>query len=414
MITEQSLESLSATFIAKFHVSSALSAGRSTARRESFFNEILVPHQDVPKVVSQYQTSALSLKSDVVKDGFPDLPVKQSTPVFLCDRRTTSGSLSNMTSCLQIENSVKRQLFNDTGEDLINDSKSFRLSPPCHCLDAEVVDQLTCLQQDLGSRINILESSLSQGSSSLDVTSEVISSHSDIIISPPIEFSEQYNCSFSQPVNSIETLSTIYTQGSNSNTIISQCFSGNKATMLHSYALFNRLISIVKLMQHYPLSVAFVAWHRFVQRRKSLAVLRTTVHHKINRNVLMNSFTAWKLCTHKVLEYKQLEILFLENSQKGILSATLQKWIATYHKWLKDNNILDNLLISRNHDTVKNSFFKWKRNFEISIKIRNHMVIMVIIHIHNYMYINDTGKCVDAEVLTLMEELLYIKNDVKC
>ena len=376
-ITEQSLESLSATFIAKFHVL-ALSAGGNITGRESDFHKILVPHQHTPKTVSQYQMSVLSLKSSAVKNSFIDIPVQQSTPLLpLCYKRT-NFSLSNESSYLQIETDVKRQLFCDTGKDLIQSSPTFKLSPPCHCLNPEVINQLTNLQQDLDCSMNKLELNFSQGSSSVvspELTSEVVlSSHSDNIISPPMEFSEQCNL----PVSSIETVSTISTQGyieSNSN-IISHCFS-NKVTLDHSYLLFNKLISIVKLMQLYPVSAAFVAWHRFVQKRKSLTMLRTRLHYTINHNIMMKTFTLWKLCTYKVLEYKQLEMSSLANSHKRILSIALQKWITVYHKQLKDRNVLNNLLILRNQQVVKESFFKWKYNFEINNRIRNHMVINV-------------------------------------
>lgn len=402
-ITEQSLESLSATFIAKFHISSALSAGRNAARTESFCHEILIPHQDIPNTASQYQMSALSLKSGVSKDGFVDLPAKQSTPKLpLYDKKITS-SHSSIEICLQNENDIKRQLFNDTGEDLINTSQSFKLSPPCHCLDAEVVSQLTCLQQDLNSSINVLESSLSQDSNSLissDMMNESALSHSDDVISPPMQFSEQCNIS-SLPASSIDTGSTHGSMESNSNTVL-QCFSNNQVALDHSYSLFNKLVSIVKLMQHYPVSVAFVAWHQFVQRRKSLAILRTNIHYKTNRNLLMNSFTLWKLHMHKMLEYKQLEKSFLENSRKRILSNALQKWISYFHKCIKDNSTLNNLLISRNQHMVKNSFFKWKHIFEINIRIRNHMVIIAI-------YCTSTITCIimSTQVNGLMLKCLH-------
>ena len=379
-ITEQSLESLSATFIAKFHVQ-ALSAGGNATRRESYFHEILLPRQDTPKTVSQYQMSVLSLKSSAVKNSFNDIPVQQSTPVLsLCNKRT-NFSLSNEASYLQIERDVKRQLFCDTDKDLIQTSHTAKLSPPCHCLNPEVVNQLTSLQQDLDCSVNKLESNFSQGSSSVvspDLTSDVIlSPHSDIIISPPTEFSEQCNLS-SSPISNIEAMSTLSTQEcieSNSN-IVSHYFS-NKVTLDHSYLLFNKLISIVKLMQHYPVSVAFVAWHRFVQKRKSLAILRTRLRCTINHNIMVKTLTVWKLRTCKMLEYKQLEVSFLANSQNRILSMALQKWITVYHKQLKDRNVLDNLLILRNQQVVKDSFFKWKHNFEINNRIRNHMVITV-------------------------------------
>ena len=377
-VTEQSLESLSATFVAKFHVL-ALSAGGNATKSESYFHEILVPHQDTPKTVSQYQMSVLSLKCGAVKNSFVDIPVQQSTPILpLCNKRT-NFSLSNEAGYLQIErDDVKRQLFNDTGKDLIQCSQTFKLSPPCHCLNSEVVNQLTSLQQDLDCSMNKLESNFSQGSSfvvSPDLTSEVmLSPPSDNIISPPMEFSEQ--CNFpSSPVSSIETVSTVSTQRyieTNSNIVFS-----NKATLDRSYLLFNKLFSIVKLMKHYPVSAAFVAWRRFVQKRKSLTILKTHLHCTINHNIMMKTFTLWKLRTCKVLEYKQLEISFLANSQKRVLNIGLQKWITVYHKQLKDRNILNNLLVSRNQQVVKDSFFKWKHNFEIYNRIRNQMVIIV-------------------------------------
>ena len=379
-ITEQSLESLSATFIAKFHVQ-ALSAGGNATGRESYFHEILLPRQDTPKTVSQYQMSVLSLKSSAIKNSFIDIPVQHSTPVLPLCNKGTNFSLSNETSYLQIEGDVKRQLFCDSDKDLIQSSHTFKLSPPCQCLNPEVVNQLTSLQQDLDCSMNKLESNFSQGSSSVvspELTSEVIlSSLSDNIISPPMEFSEQCNLP-SSPVSSMQTMSTLSTQGyreSNSN-IISHCFS-TKVTLDHSYVLFNKLISIVKLMQHYPISVVFVVWHRFVQKRKSLAILRTRLHYTINHNIMVKTLTLWKLRTCKMLEYKQLEISFLANSQKRILSTALQKWITVYHKQLKDRKVLNNLLILRNQQVMKDSFFKWKHNFEIINRIRNHMVIIV-------------------------------------
>lgn len=378
-ITEQSLESLSATFIAKFHVQ-ALSAGGNGTGRESYFHEILLPRQDTPKTVSQYQMSVLSLKSGV-KNSFIDIPVQQSTPVLPLCNKGTNFSLNNEASYLQIESDVKRQLFCDTDKDLTQCSNTFKLSPPCHCLNPEVVNQLTSLQQDLDCSMNKLESNFSQGSSSVvspELTSEVVlSSSSDNIISPPMEFSEQCNLP-SSPVSSIQTVSTLSTQGcieSNDN-ILSHCFS-NKLTLDHSYHLFNKLIYIVKLMQHYPVSVIFVVWHRFVQKRKSLAVLRTHLHYTINHNIMVKTVTLWKLRTCKMLEYKQLEISFLANSQKRILNTALQKWITAYHKQLKDRNVLYSLLILRNQQMVKDLFFKWKHNFEINNRIRNHMVIIV-------------------------------------
>lgn len=371
-ITEQSLESLSATFIAKFHVSALTAGGRSATGKESVFHNMLMPHRDTPKIITQYQMSVLSVKSGTVNNGLVDLPVIHSTPVLrLCDEKAAPG-LSNKANYLQVESNVKRQLFNDTSEELTLCS---HLSSPCHCLDAEVVNQLANLQQDLSSSVNKLESSLSQDCSSLvspELTGEVVLSCSDTIISPPIEFSE--HCSVtSLPASSVETVSMISRRGSMEFNIISEYFS-SRTTLGYSYALFNKLLSIVKLMQHYPVSVTFVAWRRFVQKRKSLAVLRAEAHHMINHNTMINAFTLWKLCTHKVLEYKQLEMSCLANSQKRTLGIALQKWITVYHKRLKDSNILGNLLTSKNQHILKNSFFKWKRNFEINIGIRNHMV----------------------------------------
>ena len=377
MITEQSLESLSATFIAKFHVSS-LSASRSNTGSESFFHDILIPYQDTSKIISQYQMSALPLRFDVDKESMVELPVVQSTPVLsLCDEKAASN-ISNETSCLQLEN-VKRQLFTDVDGDFLQYSQSFKRSPPCHCLDAEVVNELTSLQQGLDSSMNKLEPSLSQGSNSLfspNWTSEVILSHSDII-SPPVEFSEQCNFS-SLPVSSVETISTMSTQESiaSDSNLIPQHFS-SKVTLNHSYGLFNKLMSIVKFMQHYPVSIAFVAWHRYVQKRKTLTVLGNQIQYTVNHNIMSNTLTLWKLHTCKVLECRQLEISFLENSQKRILRIALQKWITVYHKRLEDNTVLDDLLISKNQLVLKNSFLKWKHTFEISTRIRNHMVINV-------------------------------------
>ena len=378
-ITEQSMESLSATFIAKFHVS-ALSAGRNSTVRDlqsSSFCEILTPRQDIPKIISQYQASLLSSKSGIVKDSFVELPVKSSTPLLpLCDKKSTT-SLSSATSNLQID-TVKRQLFNDD-EDIMQ-SSSFKLSPPCHCLNTGVVNQLASLQQDLDSSINILESNLSQGSSSLvssDLTNEGVLSHSDNIISPPMEFSEQCHLPC-LPVSSIETVSTISTQmsmESYSNHTLSRHFS-NEITLGHSYMLFTRLLSVVKLMQHYPVSVVFVAWRRFVQKRKSLTVLKANVHYTVHRNIMMNAFTVWKIHTYKVLKCKRLEISFWEKFRKRNLSTALQRWITVYHKRLKDNVILSDLLISRNQYIVKYSFFKWKHDFEIKMRIGNHLVNM--------------------------------------
>ena len=373
------MESLSATFIAKCHVS-VLSTGRNTTGKDSSFHEILLPHQDTPKLISQYQMSALSLRYGVVKNSLIiDLPVIQSTPLLhLCDEKTAS-CFNSEASCLQLENNVKRQLFNDTSRELLQSSQSSKLSSPCHCLDTEVVNQLTSLQQDLDSSVNKLESSLSQGSGSLlspDLMSEVVLSHSDSIISPPMQFSERYNCTIVPTASAERTVSTISTQESTSN-VGSQHFN-SVITLDHSYALFNKLMSIVKLMQLYPVSVAFIAWYRYVQKRKSLSISRAKIHYTINHNIMRNTFTVWKLHTCKVLQYKELEISLLINFQKRILSSALQKWIAVYHKRLKNNNVLDNLLVSRNQHVLKNSFFKWRNNFEINIRIRNHMVIIII------------------------------------
>ena len=110
--------------IAKFHIS-LLSADKSTIHSESIFHEILIPHQDSSKVISQYQMSALlPLRSGFGKESIVELPVVQSTPVFsLYDEKNVASSLSNETSYLQVEN-VKRQLFNDTnGGDLLQCSK---------------------------------------------------------------------------------------------------------------------------------------------------------------------------------------------------------------------------------------------------------------------------------------------------
>ena len=378
-ITEQSLESLSATFIAKFHVSS-LSASRSNTGSESFCHDILIPRQDTSKMISQYQMSALPLRFDVDKESMVELPVVQSTPVLsLCDEKAASN-ISNETSCLQLEN-VKRQLFTDVDGDFLQCSQSFKRSPPCHCLDAEVVNELTSLQQGLDSSMNKLEPSLSQGSNSLfspNWTSEVILSHSDII-SPPVEFSEQCNFS-SLPLSSVETMSTMSTQESiaSDSNLIPQHFS-SKVTLNHSYGLFNKLISIVKFIQHYPVSIAFVAWHQYVQKRKTLTVLGNQIQYTVDHNIMSNALTLWKLHTCKVLECRQLEISFLENSQKRILRIALQNWITVYHKRLKDNTVLDDLLVSKNQLVLKNSFLKWKYTFEISTRIRNHMVINVTI-----------------------------------
>ena len=139
------MESLSATFIiAKFHVIvSVLSAGMNStaADLQSSFYEILTPCQDIPKIISQYQASLLSSKSGVVNDSLVGSPVKSSTPLLpLCNKKSAT-SLSSATSNLQID-TVKRQLFNDD-EDIMQ-SSSFKLSPPCHCLNIGVVNQLTC------------------------------------------------------------------------------------------------------------------------------------------------------------------------------------------------------------------------------------------------------------------------------
>lgn len=331
-------------------------------------------------------SALLPLRSDVGKESIVELPVVQSTPVLsLYDEKNIASSLSNETSYLQVEN-VKRQLFNDNDGDLLQCSQSFKLSPPCRCLDAEVVNELTSLQQDLDSSMNKLEPSLSQGSNSLfspNMTSEVVLSPSDDIISPPMEFSEQ--CNFSTvPVSSLETLSTISSQEfiASESVMVPQLLN-SKVTLNHSYGLFNKLISIVKYMQHYPVSATFVAWHRYVQKRKSLAVLGNQLQCTVNHNIMLNTLTLWKLRTCKVLEYKQLEISFLANSQKRILSVTLQKWITVYHKRLKDNTVLNNLLILRNQHVLKYSFLKWKNTFEISTRIRNHMVIILIAR-YNY------------------------------
>jgi len=374
MITEQSLESLSATFVVKFRVS-ALSAHRDdTVRNSSSLQEILASYQVTPKLISQYQMSVLSSKLGLVKNSFiHSLPVTSSTPVLpLCDKDTTSG-LRSTASYLQIEN-VKRQLFTDDDKNL---SQSFK---PCHCLNTKVIDQLTSLQQDIDNSIDISKTILPQESSSLissDLMGEAFFSYSDDnIISPPLEFSEQCNIS-SSSVSSIEATSLTSTEGSveSYSDTVSQHFSNEVMLDHHSYALFNKLISIVKLMQHYPVSVIFIAWHRFVQKRKSLNILRADIYFMISHNIMRNTFTLWKLRTCKMLQYKQLEMSFLAVSQKRSLSIALQKWITVYHKQLKDDGILNNLLISRNEHMVKNSFFKWKHNFEISITIRNHMVI---------------------------------------
>ena len=295
--------------------------------------------------------------------------------------------------------------------------QSFKLSPPCHCLCAEVVNELTSLQQDLDSSVNKLEPSLSQGSNSLispNFTSEVVLSHSDDIISPPMEFSEQ--CNFpSVPLYSVETLSTTSTQESiTSDSVTVLLYLNSKVTLNHSYSLFNKLIPIVKYMQRCPVSAAFIAWHRYVQKRKSLTVLGNQIQRTVNHGIMLNTLALWKLHTFEVLEYKQLEISFLANSKKRILSIALQKWITIYHKQLKDNTVLNNLLISRNQQTLKNSFLKWKNTFEISTRIRNYMVIIIIgIITCMVVYIVYTVEFFDVEVLELMEELLYIKEDVK-
>ena len=147
--------------------------------------------------------SALLLRFGVDKESMVELPVVQSTPVLsLCDEKA-AFSISYETNYLQLEN-VKRQLFSDADRKLLQYSQSFKHSPPCHCLDAEVVNELTSLQQDLDNSMNKLEPSLSQGSNSLfspNLTSEVILSHSDNILSPPVEFREQCNFSI-LPVSS--------------------------------------------------------------------------------------------------------------------------------------------------------------------------------------------------------------------
>ena len=217
------------------------------------------------------------------------------------------------------------------------------------------MNELTSLQQGLDSSMNKLEPSLSQGSNSLfspNWTSEVILSHSDII-SPPVEFSEQCNFS-SLPVSSIETMSTMSTQESiaSDSNLIPQHFN-SKVTLNHSYGLFNKLISSVKFMQHYPVSIAFVAWHRYVQKRKTLTVLGNQIQYTVDHNIMSNTLTLWKLHTCKVLECRQLEISYLENSHKRILRIALQKWITVYHKQLKDNTVLDNFLISKKSACVE-------------------------------------------------------------
>ena len=205
----------------------------------------------------------------------------------------------------------------------------------------------------------------------------MVLSHSDNIISPPVEFSEQCNFS-SLPVFSAETMSIMSTQESiaSDSDLIPQHFS-SKVTLNHSYGLFNKLISIVKFIQHYPVSIAFVAWHQYVQKRKTLTVSGNQIQYTVDHNIMSNIVTLWKLHTCKVLEYRQLERSFLENSQKRTLRIALQKWITVYHKQLKDNTVLDNFLISKNQLVLKNSFLKWKHTFEISTRIRNHMVINV-------------------------------------
>ena len=365
-VAEQSLEMLSATFIAKFHVS-ALST--STARDSPCLNGLFTPPNMLATSL-QYQNSLVSPRTN---NSFIKSPMKSSTPLlsFHSTKRSShnndnfNGVVANSPS----RDDVKRQLFTE--------DKQSKLSPPCKCLNSEVINQLSSLQQDLDS-IHMSESFLHQHSNVSVSSNSSITELSENIISPPIEFSEQcYADSHNVSVSSVGTKS-LYEISRIKPVMIDNSVSELSVSHDSSFVLYNKMVYIIKIMQLYPASVAFIAWHKFVLKMKSLRAIQNEVQHLSCQNSVRHVFMLWKSQTCRSLEYKQIETSFLANQRKRILCGSLLKWTTLHLRHTRTSYILNDYLSSKNNYLVKRYFAKWKCNFEMNLRIRNHMVNTVM------------------------------------
>jgi len=357
-VAEQSLEMLSATFIAKFHVSALSTSRNTTLRNSSVLNGFLMPPNTLATSVL-YQSSVLSPRASFIRS-----PVKSSTPLPPIHSAKRS-SFNNVNSNDEVRSSpsrenVKRQLFTEC-------ASSVKLSPPCKCLNSEVINQLSCLQQDLDN----IHLSISQDSNaSISLNSSITES----IISPPVEFSEHCIAnSHSVSMSSVDTKSPQKISGLKSVTVdnsVSELSVGHDS----SFLLYSKMVHIIKILQLYPTSIVFLAWHRFVLRMKSLREIQTDVQHLSCQNYIRHYFVLWKSQTCRILEYKQLEVSFLAKQRKRILCCCLLKWTSLHLKHTRTNYILVDYLSAKNNCLVKHYFTKWKHNLEMNLRIRNHLV----------------------------------------
>jgi len=402
-VTEQSLEALSATFIAKFHVS-VLSTSRNTAVRDSPSTNGLLSSLSMLAVTSlQYQNSLLSPRVN----SFIRSPVKSSTP--LVSLHSVKRSYNNNDFHDAVVNSpsrddVKRQLFVEDKPCASSSSSSCsNLSPPCKCLNTEVLNQLSNLQQDLDS--NISKSVLCHHDSNLSVSLNSSATElSENVISPPVEFSEQsYAVSHSLSISSVGTKSLHELKP----VIVDNPASEPSVTHDCSFVLYNKMVYIIKMMQLYPASVAFIAWRKFVLKMKSLRVTQNEVQHLSCQNSVRYVFDIWKSQTCRSLEYKQLEMSFLAKQRKRTLCGSLLKWTSLHLKHTRISYTLDDYLSCKNNDIVKHYFTKWKCYLEINLRIRNHIVSTVKPKYYT-ITICFLGSCITVKVSTVMEKLLFI------
>ena len=354
-VAEQSLKMLSATFIAKCHMSDLSASRNTTLRDSSVLNRFLTPPNILATSV-QYQNSVLSPRASFIRS-----PVKSSTPLPPIHSAKKS-SFNNVNSNDEVRSSpsredVKRQLFTEC-------ASSVKLSPPCKCLNSEVINRLSCLQQDL----NL---SISQDSSTSVSLNSSIAELSENIISPPVK-----HClanSHSVSMSSVDTKSPQKISGLKSVTVdnsVSELSVGCDS----SFVLYNKMVYIIKIMRLYPTSIVFLAWHRFVLRMKSLREIQTDVQHLSCQNYIRHYFVLWKSQTCRILEYKQLEVSFLAKQRKRILCCCLLKWTSLHLKHTRTNFTLVDHLSAKNNCLVKHYFTKWKHNLEMNLRIRNHLV----------------------------------------
>jgi len=366
-VAEQSLEMLSATFIAKFHVS-ALSTSRNTTVRDSPCLNGLLSSPNTLATSVQYQNSLLSPR---VNNSFIRSPVKSSTPLLSLHsgkRCYINDGFDNVATNSPSRDDVKRQLFAEDKQ-CASSTSSINLSPPCKCLNTEVLNQLSSLQQDLDSSIS--KSVLHQDSNLSFSLNSSVSELSDNVISPPVEFSEQ-----SYAVSHSVSVSSVCTKSLHELKPVTVDNSVPELSVSHdcSFVLYNKMVYVIKIMQLYPASVAFIAWHKFVLKMKSLRVIQTEVQHLSCQNSVRHVFKIWKSQTCRSLKYKQLEMSFLVKQRKRILCGSLLKWTSLHLKHARTSYMLNDFLSSKNNYLVKHYFTKWKCNLEMNLRIRNHMV----------------------------------------